>query len=271
MAQKLSLADRLLAKLGKLGVSQRKAKELAKGLAPTAARQTVSGTVTGKLEARLLKLGLTERKAKELAKGLAPLVRASIKAKVKKVAKKLDDVTDDDVNQTVDEAVDEAEDEELDKVAPRVNGHRVRLDLPIVARSDWQHSPIKGIELLRVMDGLSTRGTYLVASVKSEKGIVAVRQFSQDWYNVKFYPTYAFWNKTTGDLSEMGGQDFLSRQWYERCHVSAQGLERILDQLATEAKPKPRMKALIDRFTTVTSKPLIKAFSYLHKRVSNVA
>jgi hypothetical protein len=271
MAQKLSLADRLLAKLGKLGVSQRKAKELAKGLAPTAARQTVSGTVTGKLEARLLKLGLTERKAKELAKGLAPLVRASIKGKVKKAAKTLDDVSDQDVNETVDEAVDEAEDAELDKVAPRVNGHRVRLDLPVVTRSQWQHAPTKGVELLRVMDGLSTSRTYLVASVKSETGIVAVRQLNSDWYNVKFYPTMAFWNKTRQELTDLGGQDFLSREWYERCHCSPRALERVLGQLEIDGKPKSRMTRLIDRFKTVAAKPLIRAFDYLHKRVSTAA
>lgn len=271
MAQKQTLAERLLAKLGKLGVSQRKAKELAKGLAPTAARATVSGTVTGKLEARLLKLGLSEKKATELAKGLAPLVRASIKAKVKKSAKTLDDVTDDDVNETVDEVTDAADDEELDKVAPRVDGHRVRLDLPVVSRATWQHAPVKGIELLRVMDGLSSTRTYLVASVKSDKGIVAVRQLSDNLYNVKFYPTMAFWNKTEADLRELGGVEFLQREWYERCHCSPRVLDRVLEQLAIDGKPKSRMTRLIDRFKTVASKPLILAFDYLHKRKSVAA
>jgi len=73
MTQK-PLKERLLDRLRTLGLPERKAKELAKGLASTASRTPVTGTVTGKLTARLIKLGLSERKATELAKGLAPTV-----------------------------------------------------------------------------------------------------------------------------------------------------------------------------------------------------
>jgi hypothetical protein len=265
------LADRLLDKLKKLGMPERRAKEVAKGLAPTANRVKVSGTVTGKLEAKLVKLGLSERKAKELAKGLAPVVRASIKKKVKAQALKLDDVDDAFVNEIVDEGVDETESEELDKVAPRVNGHRVRLDLPVVARTTWMKKPVEGIQLLRVIDGLTTNGTYLVAAVKSETGMVAVRQFSEDAYNVKFYPNFGYWSKVPEDLSALGGHSFLHREWYERCHTSREGLGRILQQLTLDAKPKSRMRALMDRFLTVGARPLVKAFDYLHRRVSTAA
>jgi hypothetical protein len=269
MKQTLTLADKLLAKLRKLGLPERKAKELAKGLAPTAARAKVSGTVTGKLEDKLFKLGLSERKAKELAKGLAPTVRAAIKAKVKKAKIKLDDVDDAFVNEIVAEGVDLSEDAELDKVAPRVNGHRVRLDLKTVD----VHGQ-KGIELLRVMHGLTSSNSYLVAAVKGEDGIVAVRQFDADSYKMKFYPTMAYWDKTFGELSSLGASSYLDRRsqnLYERVMVNRHSMDQILRRLEAEAKPKSRMKALVDRFLTVTTAPLVKAFDYLHKRVGIAA
>lgn len=269
--KKQTLGERLLDKLKKLGLPERKAREVAKGLAPTAARQTVSGTVTGKLEAKLLKLGLSERKAKELAKGLAPLVRSAIKTKVKVQAKTLDDVTDKDVNDTVDDTVDEVDDAELDQVAPRVNGHRVRLDLPVVSRATWQNAPVHGIELLRVMDGLTTTATYLVAAVKGDVGIVAVRQLSQSEYRVKFYPAMGFWNKSVSGLTDdFGAQDFVEREWYQRMHFSREGLTKLLVKLAKETKPKGKT-ALLRRFLSVSGGVMVKAFTYLHKRVHQAA
>ena len=261
-----SLADRLLARLKKLGMGERKAKEVAKGLAPTAARQAVSGTVTGKLEAKLIKLGLSERKSKELAKGLAPTVRANIKGKAKKLAMSLKEVDDAMVEEEVTKATDEAEDVELDKVAPRVNGHRLRLDLPVVPMPG-----IKGIELLRVMDGLTTKATYLVAAVKSDEGIVAIRQFDKGHYNVKFYPTMAYWGKTQEELASLGAVNYLARDHYQRMHFNREPLEQLLGRLDVEAKPKARYKALMDRFMSITSAPLFKAFDYLHKRIGVAA
>ena len=264
MKQKLTLADKLLAKLRKLGMPERKAKDVAKGLAPTAARQTVAGTVTGKLEAKLQKLGLSERKAKELAKGLAPTVRAAIKGKVRKTKTSLDEVTDDDVNLTVDEVTDDAEDVELDKVAPRVNGHRVRLDLSVVPMPG-----AKAIQLLRVMDGLYTHATYLVAAVKSDEGIVAVRQLSPDYYNVKFYPTMAYWGYTQEQLVKLGAHDYLAREWYQRMHFSREGVSDLLKQIDLDSKPV--MTRLLSRLLSVPGRALFKAFDYLHKRVGVAA
>lgn len=263
------LAERLMLRLTKLGLTERKAKEVAKGLVPTASKAPVKGTVTEKLTKRLINLGLTERKAKELAKGLAPLVRSSIKAKVRAKKATLDDVTDDDVEGTVAEVTDSAEDAELDKVAPRVNGHRVRLDLPVVSMFTWQKAPVKGIELLRVMDGLTTTRTYLSAAVKSDQGIVAVRQLSENYYNVKFYPNMAYWNITPEALAEMGAQDHLQREWYERMHFTREQLDMLLKRL--ESKSKSRIKALMSRFLAVGSRSLFKAFDYLHRRVSVAA
>jgi len=271
MKEKVSLADRLLKRLKTLGMSDRKAKALVKDLAPTAARQKVTGTVTEKLTAKLIKLGLSERKAKELAKGLAVTVRAAIKAKAKTAKKKLDDVDDAFVNEVVDEGVDLSEDPDLDKVAPRVNGHRVRLDLPVVQRSKWMGAPVKGIELLRVMDGLSTVATYLVAAVKSDEGIVAVRQLGDDWYNVKFYPHMGYWGKTEEELHSLGAHSYLAREWYQRMHMDRATLEQVLFRLEAEAKPRSRMRALLDRMKAVTAAPLILAFDYLHKRKSVAA
>lgn len=243
MAQKRPLAERLLDKLRKVGLPERKAKELAKGLAPTAARQTVSGTVTSKLEVKLFKMGLNSKKAQELAKVLAPVVRAAIKAKVKKEAKTLDDVTDDDVNEAVETTI------------------KVRMDLPV---APMQGS--KGIELLRVMDGLTTKATYLVAAVKGEFGIVAVRRLDPGTYNVKFYPNLAHWSKTQEDLSSLGAVEYLEREWYERMHFNPVSLGQLLGRLQAEAKPKSRMKALMDRFKTVTVHTLVKGFHTLYKK-----
>lgn len=261
------VAERLMARLRKLGLPERKAKELAKGVAPTVSR--IKGNVSQKLEAKLLKLGVSKRKAKELAKGLAPTVRTAIKAKVKREKIKLDDVTDEQVNQTVDEAVDAAEDAELDKVAPRVNGHRVRLDLPVVRRWVWQANPFKGIELLRVIDGLTTSSTYLVAAVKGEQGMIAVRQFSADNFNCKFYPTMEHWEFTDEALFSLGATDFLSRQWYQRVHVSRATLDQILQRV--EAQNKPKKTGLLSRLLSVPARTLVTAFGFLHTKIGNVA
>ena len=267
--KRASLAERLVAKLRKLGLPERKAKVLAKGLTPTAQRAKVTGTVTSKLTDRLVKLGLSERKAMELAKGLAPTVRASIKTKAKAVAKKLDDVDDAFVNEIVAEGVDQTDNEDLDKVAPRVNGHRVRLDLPVVSRATWQYSRVTGLQLLRVMDGLTSEATYLVAAVKSDIGLVAVRQLGTDLYNVKFYPTMATWNYTPEKLRELGARDYLARQWYQRMHFDRDGVVKLLKQVGLENKPK--ITRLLSRLLSVPGRALFKAFDYLHKRIGVAA
>ena len=236
---------------------------MAKGLAPTANRAKVTGTVTEKLTNRLVALGLSERKAKTLATGLAPVVRASIKAKVKKAKIKLDDVDDAFVNEIVNEGVDLSEDADLDKVAPRVNGHRVRLDLPVVRRSVWQSKPTKGIELLRVMDGLTSEATYLAAAVKSDVGIVAVRQLGGNFYNVKFYPdmrTEAVGNQAGGDGCRRASEarvvraDALRPGYVE----SPAGAVGVRSQAQDHAAPVA--------VSGGDGRTLVKAFDYLHKR-----
>lgn len=264
-----SVADKLLNRLVKLGVTKRKAAILAPKLAPVAAKAPVTGTVTGKLEAKLIKLGLTQRKATALAQKLAPTVRAAIKAKAAKQRQKLADVDDALVENVVDEETDAVEDPELDKVAPRVNGHRVRLDLPVVRRHFWQSAPLKNVELLRVIDGLSTTATYLVAAVRGESSMVAVRQLGLNLYNVKFYPTMAAWDRTQDDLRKVGATDYLAREWYQRMHCSQDTLYQILYQIEQENKPKNT--PLLRRLLSVSSRSLIKAFDYLHKRVSVAA
>lgn len=261
---KVSLAEKLLVRLQKLGLNKRKATDLAKKLAPSAARQPVRGTVTGKLTDKLYALGLSKKRAEELAKGLAPTVRSAIKAKAKAKKVKLDDVDDAFVNEIVDEGVDLTESEELDKVAPRVNGHRVRLDLPVVARSFWQRSPVQGIELLRVMDGLTTYGTYLSAAVKGDVGIVAVRQLGENLYNVKFYPRMSYWGYTPERCEKLGAVEYLEREWYQRMHFSREGTDKLLKQIHAEQKPK--LTRLAARLLGVTGKVLFKAFDFLHKR-----
>lgn len=266
MKKPISMGEKLRAKLVKLGLPARKATEVAKGLTPLAQRATVSGTVTQKLVAKLLKLGVSERKATTLAKGLAPLVRAAIKVKVKKAAITLDDVTDDMVNTAVSEATDAVDDAELDNVAPRVNGHRLRLDLPVAPMQG-----LKGIEILRVMDGLTSSATYLVAAVKGDAGIVAVRRLSADDYNVKFYPSMAYWNTTASDLQPLGAHrdTHLTRAWYERLHFTQAGTEAVLKRLAKDVRPAKT--ALVRRFLTITGSALFKGFSLLVRRVGQAA
>lgn len=199
-----------------------------------------------RMMARLRKLGLSERVAKNVVKGLAPTVRAAIKA------------------------VTEAKRETLEYLptnkpftrgkAVKVNSHLLRLDLSVVPVSGTT-----GVELLRVMDGLSTQGTYLVAAVRSDKGIVAVRQLGTNYYNVKFYPDMAYWKKDSTTLTgDFGASDHLKRDGlYERMHFNRDGLDLLLQELAAEAKPKSRMKGVMDRFLTVASKPLLASFDYL--------
>jgi uncharacterized protein (DUF2267 family) len=272
--EKVPFIDKIESKMQVLGVTRRKAKELAKAVASTFSRR-VEGNITEKLTNRLMKLGLTEIRATELARGLAPTVRASLKAKaakrvkrdtVKEIVQETADSIAQEVDQTVEEVTDLAEDPELDKVAPRVNGHRLRLDMPVLPMAGG-----RGVDVLRVMDGWSTRGTYLVAAVKGPEGICAIRQLGNDFYNVKFYPTMEHWGRTQEELRMLGAYDYLRRGPYERMHGNAKVTAAILDVLAAEAKPRNRVKALVSRMKAITFGPLEKAFGYLHKRVSSAA
>jgi hypothetical protein len=228
------LAERLRAKLKTLGFPERKATEVAKKLAPVAAKPPAKGTVFLKLVSKLEKLGLSDRKAKTVAKGLSPLVKAEHRSQA------------------------------ADPKAPKVpKDLTAPLDLPVAPMEG-----IKGIELMRVMNGLSSTATYLVAAVKGDVGIVAIRKFSDEYFNVKFYPNMRYWNRTPGELEALAATDYLQRQWYERMHFSNHGLAKLLVMLQDEAKPKSRMKNLMDRFMAVAFKSLFKAFDKLYSRAA---
>lgn len=255
--KQLSFKDKITARLKKLGLTERKAKELAVGLQSTARPTKTKISVTEKLTHKLVNLGLSERKAKELAKGLAPTVRAALKAKQQKASLSMKDA-----DEAVSKAVDEAEDAELDKVAPRVNGHRLRLDMPIVPYTGGS-----GVELLQVLNGLTSSKTYLAAAVKSSEGIVAVRQFSEDSYKLKFYPNFAFWNFNQSQLESLGGSAYLNRGPYERMFFSRKDMDQVLLRIEAEAKPKSRIKNLLQRMASIKTDTLVKAFTILHSRV----
>lgn len=259
MAKRPTLLERLIPRLQRLGVTERKSKELAKGLAQF--KKPTKGTVAEKLQIKLVKLGLSERKAKELAKKLVPTVNAALAAKA--AAKVTPDLPLSKVmSKTVTEVIDGVDDAELDKVAPRVNGHRLRLDLPVVAVGG-----MKGIELLRVVHGLTTHATYIVAAVNSDDKFIAVRRFSGDYFNVKFYPHMSAWSKTVEELQSLGAEAHLLRpNLYERMHFHKAGLDQLLQRLEAEAKPRSRMKALKDRFIAITVRPLVQAFDILYSR-----
>lgn len=228
--KKLSLVEKISAKLVNLGIHERKAKELAKGLSPSAHRMTEK--VFEKLVTKLVKLGVPESKAKVMAKSLAPTIRAAIKVKSEGSRKTAEALEDEAVEEVV-----------------------LRLDLPVVAVEGKA-----GLDLLRVMEGWTTHATYLVAAVKGDVGIVAVRKLYDQEYNVKFYPNMAYWGKTPQELSSLGGWVYLARPPYERMHFSQDGLKQLLARLEAEAKPKSRVKALIGRMKALTIKTLESAF-----------
>jgi len=218
-------------------------------------------SVVEKLTTKLRALGFSQRKAETVAKALVPVARGAVKAEIVAKDKKHTRAVEGEV----------VEDTALVRVGGRtlavtdqkikVNGHFLRFDLPI-APMEGQ----KGIELLRVMHGLTSFGTYLVAAVKGDVGIVAVRDFHNGMYNVKFYPDMAFWGKDEEQLAHLGATDHFKREHYERMHFSRVALDQLMRRLAAEAKPKSRTKALLDRVLAVTTDPLVKAFGYLKQR-----
>jgi hypothetical protein len=122
------------------------------------------------------------------------------------------------------------------------------------------------MQLLRVMDGWSTKGTYLVAAVKGEHGIIAIRKLGSDWFNVKFYPTMAYWNKDQEGLRALGAVEFLHRAPYERMHFRFAQMEQLLMRVEAENKPRTKMQALMDRLYSISARPLAKAFELLHSK-----
>jgi hypothetical protein len=212
----------------------------------------VTITLADRLAVKLKKLGLGERKAREVAKGLVATVRAVVKTEIKKLE-----------GTPIEEPPYLPPNTPFTKTkAQKVNGYSVRFDLPVAPMPG-----LKGIEMLRVMDGLTSTATYLVAAVKGEEGILAVRQLGVEEYNVKFYPTFAYWGKTEDDLRALGAHDVCQRTHYERMHFGPDALDGLLNLLADEAKPKSRMKKLVDRFLTISLRPLLKGFSFLHQRI----
>jgi hypothetical protein len=220
-----------------------------------------------RLVERLRKFGMTERKAKEVAKGLVPTVRSTVKAEEKQ--KSADSAKPKNARKGKDELVDEGQDPDDETNTPvgakavKVNGHTLRLDLPVVPYQGEQ-----GLSLLRVMHGLSSTATYLVAAVLGPEGIVAIRKLSEDCYNVKFYPDMRHWNYSASTLADLGATSHLKRQPYERMHFTADGVDQLLRRIDAASK-KNRFKTLAKRLLALTFKPLSKAFDVLYKRVSS--
>jgi len=254
---KQTFKEKIAAKLQALGVRTRQANELAEGLKATTRPIKTRISVRERVEKRLITLGVSERKAKELAKSIAPTVSAALKTKQQKSK-----VTIKDTDTIIKGAIDATDDAELDKVAPRINGVRLRIDRPTVT-----YRGEKGLELLRVMHGLTSQNTYLVAAVKGEEGIVAARKFGEDSYKLKFYPNYAFWNFTQSQIESIGGYDYLNRGPYERHMYTRDKAEQVLLRIEAEAKPKSKIKELATRMLSINMRTLQKAFSVLHEKV----
>ncbi len=241
MKKPLSFVERLVEKLQTLGISKRKATTMAQKLAPVARAafkaelkakeqaqaQKALKSLTGRTERKQLRSGYEQEKAANV-----PVVDAEVVGELVPV-----------------------------KGGVPVNGFSLRIDLPIAPMVG-----MKGIEMLRVMDGLSSHATYLVAAVKADVGIVAIRSFGGGEYNVKFYPNMAYWEKSEEELRSLGATNHLQRQWYERMYFKTDALDQLLRRLEAEAKPRSRAKALLDRLLAITVAPLIKAFTILHTR-----
>lgn len=228
--KKLSLKEKISAKLVKVGIHQRKAKSLAEELSPSVGRMKVK--IEEKIATKLVKLGIPERQAKKLAKDLAPTVRAAIKAK------------DADRSRTVEQHEDDAIEEVM-----------IRFDLPVAPVQGG-----KGLELLSVVNGLTSGATYLVAAVKGDNGFVAVKKFSDNSFKLKFYPNMKYWDKTLEELSSLGGEQYLHRDMYERMMFDAKGMQNVLDRISAEAKPKSRVKTLIGRMQALNGDKVRAAF-----------
>jgi len=219
-----------------------------------------------RLVQRLRMFGMTERKAKEVAKGLVPTVKSAVKAEEKQ--KSAASTKPKSARKGKDELADAGQDPDDGGTvrtgkAVKVNGHALRLDLPVVP-----YTGEKGLTLLRVMHGLSSTATYLVAAVLGPEGIVAIRKLSDDCYNVKFYPDMRHWNYDAASLVELGATSHLKRGPYERMHFTATGVEQLLRRIEAQSK-KSRIKTLAKRLLALTFGPLSKAFDVLYKRVQS--
>lgn len=142
---------------------------------------------------------------------------------------------------------------------------RLRLDLPVLPSGRYTAAPEgEEVEVGRVMDGWSTTRSYMVAAVKGDKGILAVRNLGMgQWFRIKFYPNFAYWNLDKGQLQSLGADFYKSRPAYERMEIQAPGLFQLLSRLEIEAKPKTRAKSLLDRMKAASFEAIHKAFSYL--------
>lgn len=222
-------------------------------------------TFLQQLEHGLLALGITKRRSQEVAKGLVPKIRRALKeeekAKILKASQPKEVSVRDAYNEEKREnglTVRENKDGSV-----LINRLKFRLDLPVVRMQGD-----KGLDILRVMDGLYTTATYLVAAVRGENGIVAIRKLGEDYFNIKFYPNLQHWELSQEDLKGLGAEhgSYLSRAHYERMHFNKAGMENVMARLTASAKPKTKIQALMDRFLAVASKPLIKAFEILETR-----
>ena len=261
MAPKQTVSQKIAAKLESFGFHPRKATDTAKGLALTVGQLKPGVKVGEKLLARLLTLGVSARKAPELAKGLAPVARAAVQARMKA---KLGSAED-----TVVKKPKKAKDVAPPPPDAETHIFRLRTDesiLPVSQRG------AEGVEVGRIMHGLTSTRSYIVFAVKGEDGIIAVRQLGPRYYNVKFYPTMGYWGETAERMRPLGADDFLQREWYERMHFPPEGVQQLLDRLAAEEEARIAGKKhfavkLAERLVASTWAPLLNAFDALHGRI----
>lgn len=253
--------DKIAARLTKIGgLSRRKVATLSTSL--SSASRWKRDDIGSKLEKKLLKLGLSKRKAYELAKALVPTVRSLIKARASVVK-----TTSQVENSAMVDAINGATDTELDTVAPLVNGHRVRLDLPTLPVN---HGAVVE-NVLTVMHGYSTSNTYLVAAIRKEgdvNGVVAIRKFGENSFKLKFYPTMAHWGFTRDQLHELGGNDYLQRNtWYQRMMFNLSDATQVLQRIAAEEESRlSRGQKLLKHLRAVSMNIVNRALDILATR-----
>lgn len=250
--KKVSLIDRIKAKLMKTGMNERKATETAKIIAPTAraAIKAEEATKTSKAKPRKgVRVG---------AKVGKKAVKKSVRSRVKKAL-----------------SADKPIALDLSGSAPQdlvEHGDVIENDEPLY---DLGVVPVQGeknLDPMRIIDGLTSRATYIVAAAKDEIGFIAVRKFSDNEYKVKFYPDMKFWDFDQAKAESLGFKNHLKRSMYERYMVDRNQLEQLMLRVEAMRPVMDKMMEFVGRFKFVRfatlSSALTKLMSGVGRRLS---
>lgn len=201
---------------------------------------------------KLMDLGMSQRKATETAKALAPVARNTVKKEIAEKEQKASAPKETEASPTKDTPAKTVRTKKGEIAAV------VRHDLPVL---DWRGA--NQAALLQVMNGYNTTRSYIVAAVKGEDCMVAVRKFSDNSFKLKFYPTMRKWDYSQEQLSALGADSFLNRDnKYERMMFTKSQMDQVLARI--EAANKSTVRKMVERLLSVSAATLVKAFDTLH-------